>query len=339
MITSTHPGSPPEGTGPRSRLGRLRSPVLITFLLAPVLGELLSSSEPLPGFLLSWVPLATLYGCGALAVREAGVRWGTGWIVVILLGLAYGIYEEGIVVRSFFDPEWQDLGALGVYGRAGGVNWLWAELLTLFHAAVSIAATLAVVEVLFPESRNRPILRRRGLSWCGIGLAAWLVFGPLAGMDATVAHLAGSVLVVGLLGVAAARLRSPLLPPRPEVPVPRPRRFFLAGLVGTATAFLWTPIAADEMAPAAWITGLGVAAVEVAVAWWVIRASGNAAAWDDRHRVALVSGILSFMAFSATFAGGPAGPVVALGTMYAMWRLFRLGSRRLPEPAGVGGAV
>lgn len=302
------------------RLGR--SPALFVFLLAPVLGELLSSSQPLPGFLVSWLPLAVLYGCGALLIREAALRWGTGWAAVILLGLAYGIYEEGLVVRSFFDPEWQDLGDLGVYGRAGGVNWLWAELLTLFHAAVPIASTLLIAEVVFPGQRRRPWLQRRGLIWCGIGFAVWLPLGAIAFMKASPVHLLVTGLITGLLVLAAARVRSPLLLPR-EAAVPRPRRFFMAGLIGTAAAFMGIFIPAENLAPSPWISGLGVAAAVALAAVWVVRRSGNASAWDDRHRVALVWGILSFMAFLTSLAGGPFGPLVAVGVMIGMWRLYR----------------
>ncbi len=282
----------------------------------------MSSSMPIPEFLIGWLPVAVLYGCGALLIREAAVRWGTGWTAVILLGLAYGIYEEGLVVRSFFDPEWQDLGALGVYGRAGGVNWLWAELLTLFHAAVPVASTLLIADVVFPGQRHRPWLQRRGLIWCGIGFAVWLPLGAIAFMEATPGHLLVTALITGILVLAAAKVRSPLLPPR-EAATPRPRRFFLAGLIGTAATFMGIFIPAENLAPSPWISGLGVAAVVALVAVWVVRRSGNASAWDDRHRVALVWGILSFMSFLTTFAGGPFGPVVAIGVMIGMWRVYR----------------
>lgn len=32
----------------------------------------------------------------------------------------YNILEEGLMVKSFFDPSWLDLGVLGVYGGWGG---------------------------------------------------------------------------------------------------------------------------------------------------------------------------------------------------------------------------
>ena len=36
---------------------------------------------------------------------------------IILLRGAYRVREEGVVVKSFFDPNWVDLGILGIYGR------------------------------------------------------------------------------------------------------------------------------------------------------------------------------------------------------------------------------
>jgi len=50
---------------------------------------------------------------------------------LFVLGAAYGVLEEGLMVKSFFDPNWMDLGVLGSYGLWMGVNWVWAEWLVL----------------------------------------------------------------------------------------------------------------------------------------------------------------------------------------------------------------
>jgi len=320
-----------------NRMRRLRSsPVLFVFLLAPVLGELLSSSMPIPEFLVGWLPMAVLYGCGALLTREAAIRWGAGWAGIILLGVAYGIYEEGLVARSFFDPEWADLGALGEYGRAGGVNWLWAELLTLFHAAVPIASTLLIADVVFPDRRGIPWLRRRGLMWCAVGLGVWLPLGAIGFMDAGAAPLGVTAIVIGLLVLAAARVRAPILQPG-DRSAARPYRFFLAGLAGTAVVFLGIYLPADSYTTdpssvADWlVTGIGVAIGVALVTVWVVSRSGRFGTWDDRHRVALVWGILGFLSFLTSFAGGPFGLAVGVGTMYAMWRLHRRTRSRMAE--------
>src|SRR3977135_2411142 len=105
-----------------------RRPLLALILLSPVIAEMLSGSTP-P---LEWLnPIAALfliwlYGAGGLVVRETAVRWKAGGRSIRLLGAAYGIIEEALAVKSFFDPGWMDLGTLGVYGRWFDVNWVWA---------------------------------------------------------------------------------------------------------------------------------------------------------------------------------------------------------------------
>jgi hypothetical protein len=132
-------------------------PALVLFFLAPAIGELLSGSAPPSEFFnpFGLFLLASLYGSGALIVRELKVRWNKGYVSLFVLGAAYGIIEEGLMVKSFFDPEWMDLGILGSYGRWEGVNWVWAEWLTIYHAIFSIAIPITLVELAYAGRRNR----------------------------------------------------------------------------------------------------------------------------------------------------------------------------------------
>jgi hypothetical protein len=100
------------------------SPALVLFFLAPAIAELLLGSSPPSEFFnpVSLLLLSSLYGSGALVMRELKVRWKKGYVSLFLLGAAYGIVEEGLMVKSFFDPDWMDLGLLGVYGRWIEVN-------------------------------------------------------------------------------------------------------------------------------------------------------------------------------------------------------------------------
>ena len=117
------------------------SPALVLFLLVPAIAELLLGSAPPAEFFnpISFLLLASLYGSGAIIVRELKIRWNKGYVSLFVLGAAYGIIEEGLMVKSFFDPKWMDLGILGIYGRWQGVNWVWVEWLTIYHAIFSIA--------------------------------------------------------------------------------------------------------------------------------------------------------------------------------------------------------
>jgi hypothetical protein len=126
------------------------------FFLAPAVAELLLGSSPPSEFFnpLIFLLLTSLYGSGAVIVREAKVRWNKGYVSTFILGSAYGIIEEGLMVKSFFDPEWMDLGVLGVYGRWLDTNWVWAEWLTIYHAIFNIAIPIVLVELAYPKKRN-----------------------------------------------------------------------------------------------------------------------------------------------------------------------------------------
>ncbi len=125
-------------------------------LLSPIIAELLSGSSPPLEFFnpISFALLLGLYGAGVLVVRELSVIWKTGWIGVIVLGAAYGILEEGVAIKSFFDPFWVDLGGLGEYGRYLGTNWVWAVWLTIYHSMISISLPILIVWFLYPNLRG-----------------------------------------------------------------------------------------------------------------------------------------------------------------------------------------
>jgi len=131
------------------------------FLLSPVIGELLSGSAPPAEFFspFGFVMIVSLYGSGAVIVRELKVRWKKGIGSVLLLGAAYGVVGEGLLVTSFFSPNWPDLQALGVYGRWLGVNWVWAEMLTIYHAVFSTTIPIVFMELAYPQ--------RKSDSWIG----------------------------------------------------------------------------------------------------------------------------------------------------------------------------
>jgi len=157
------------------------SPALILFFLAPAIAELLSGSAPPAEFFnpISLLLLASLYGSGALVIREMKVRWNKGYVSMFILGVAYGVVEEGLMVKSFFDPEWMDLGILGVYGRFQGVNWVWAEWLTIYHAIFSIAIPIALIELAYPERRNKRWVGNKKFMGLVVLLVAVTVFGYL----------------------------------------------------------------------------------------------------------------------------------------------------------------
>ncbi len=154
--------------------------ILCLLILSPALGELLSGSSPPLQFFnpVILLMLVLLYGCGTLLIREAKARWGLQWSI-LLLAVAYGIIEEGLMVKSFFNPGWQDLDKLSEYGSYLGVQWVWTIMLTIFHATISTLIPIAIIESIWPEYKDIPLLHKRGLKLAFTGLILITIFGMI----------------------------------------------------------------------------------------------------------------------------------------------------------------
>lgn len=179
------------------------------FFLSPLIGEGLSGSTPPLNFLNPGVLflLGSIYGSGALLVRDYARRWNKGWRSILILGAAYGIIEEGIMTRSFFNPNWPVLGSLSTYGRWLGVNWVWSEWLTIFHAIFSITIPIFLVELTYPRTKTQVWLSTRSRRL----FHGLLIFAVILGFfawpyDAPALAIAGSVVSVVLLGWVAKRI-------------------------------------------------------------------------------------------------------------------------------------
>lgn len=272
------------------------SPAVTLWFIAPIFGELLSGSTPLNEYLNPFIIIVfgLLYGSGAILIREIVLRWKKGWVSLLLLGMAYGIYEEGLMVRSFFDPNWVDLGKLGEYGRIFGVNWVWAEHLMIFHALLSIAASIAFIEMLYPDKRTESWIGTRGLTWNALAFAASLTVGALLNpYDAPDAWLGMCWLAIAGLMLAAWRIPSKVIALR-AVTVPRPRRFWWTGFLGVFGQFYLLYITAENNNPPFVVTMILLALYNLFILWLVVRWSGAGQAWDDRHKLSLITGMLSF---------------------------------------------
>jgi len=151
--------------------------VISLLLLPPVLAELLTGSTSPSEFFTPWgaVFLVLLYGCGVLLIREVRVRWRLQWSVIFLAS-AYGVLEEGVMIQSFFNIYHHDLGDLARYGIYGGIQWPWVIMLILFHATVSTLIPIAIVDLLFPEYRERAVLKTKGMVLSLIGLVSIVLF-------------------------------------------------------------------------------------------------------------------------------------------------------------------
>lgn len=270
-------------------------PWLTLLILAPLLGEIVSGHQaPLelcnP---ISVVLLMLPYGFGALICRELVRRWKKGWLSLILLGIAYAFYEEAIVVRSFFNPDWLELNILKPY-HVLGVNWTYSEMLIHFHVLISIAAGIMLAEMIHSDRRAEPWLSNKGLIACIVGLALWFPAGWLFTeyVPPWPGYIFSWITLVGL--ILAARLVPANVPAPIQKTPPHPFLFLLLGFANMALFFVVTYVVPESYTPPVWLSVAGLALLDGLALWVLLRWSGNGGAWDDRHRLGWVAGGLGF---------------------------------------------
>jgi hypothetical protein len=244
-------------------VGFLRAhPVVCLLLLSPGIPEYLSGSSPLnaivlnPGmFLFQLLANLGLYGPGVLLVREAKVRWKLGWGSVLMLGAAYGILEEGVALSTLFNPQAGPVGALGTYGHWLGVSWVWLAGILPVHMIYSISLPILLLGMALPETEGRPFLQGRKLSAAIVilgvdvtGLFLLTTLGVKFWMGFPV--LAGSLLAILALVVAARRVPADFLRVRPGLPW-GPRRAAILGVAFFPGVLLGENIVKGVGAPAA----------------------------------------------------------------------------------------
>lgn len=305
------------------------SPGIALLLLAPILGELVSGHQTLFQFInpLSFILSALPYGFGAIICRELMIRWGKGWFALVLLAIAYGIYEEMIVARSVWDPEWAELGALRDYAYWKGMVWTYAEVLIHFHLTISIVSGVVLAHLLYPEQRHESWVSDKHLRWCFIGLALWMPV--LMAINPFVPPL-GSILLswgsIAALVFAARILPAQVFPSRAGLSI-RPLWYGVVAAVNMSIVFI-TVFMLPEADPS-WLPDWPVMFVFIAVFdigsfGLILVWSGNGTAWDDRHKLALVIGMLAFYLVMDVFADLEAFGGLIFVTIASIWAFRRL---------------
>jgi hypothetical protein len=317
------------------------APALGLFFLSPLIGEFLLGNLPVT-MLVALITLAPLYGGGALLIRELARRRGAGWPGIVLLAIAYGLIEEGLVTRSLFNPGYAGMD-LTSYAWIPGVEvsaWWASFVLGGVHAAGSICVPIAVAEALVPDRAAQPWLRLPGLVTTGVlfvaGAVATALFDPAA-PQLSIAQLAGVIVPAGLLIVLALRRRRPAAGLPGQAPGPWPALGFslAAGAVFWAAAMAldtlgaW-PVVAVNLAVYATVCGL--------VGRWSRRAG-----WGRGQVCALAAGGVFTYAWHG-FAQPPAVPVepaidLAGNAVFALAAvaLLAVAAARLRSPGLAGG--
>src|SRR5262249_39245619 len=172
------------------------------------------SADLLFGNLRAWVivlvlPLALMYGTGAVFIRELVRHTRRGWPSLILLATAYGFIEEGCVTQSLFNPNYVHLRLLDYgYVPTLGTGIPWLVFVVSLHVIWSISVPIGLTEALLVGRRDAPWFGEAGLRVTGFMFFAGSAFMAFVSYRqdpymATPAQFAATAAIVAATTVAA----------------------------------------------------------------------------------------------------------------------------------------
>jgi len=206
--------------------------LLSGFIAEFLLGDqYLSGFEPAGEQVTSFILFVAFYGMAAVLIRELARRLRLGWTGILLLALGYGIFEEGLITQSLFNPHYLGLSLIEPgYIPVLGIGAPWTIFVISLHVVWSISSPIAITEAWYgrgdPERAVRPWLGRAGVVVClvifGLAAAATAAFSVASDPHRFVAppaRLIITALAVGAAIVLAVRLRG--RQPTPAQPTAR----------------------------------------------------------------------------------------------------------------------
>jgi len=280
-------------------------PITTLIVLSPVLTELLMGKMHLSNLWLL-IPEMSVYGTAALLIREMTRRLRRNWGTMLVLGLAFAILEECVILQTsltpqFFPPAFQDN-----FGWAFGVQWIYLTALLWYESVYAIVLPIYLTEMLFPARRESLWLDNRGLFitagifvlasigvwqlWARVGLQQ---YGPSTYQVSPLYIIAA--LIVSILIIVRILLRgSPSHTlEKANRHAPRP---WLVWLMAFGFGLVWFYLIALAFVPASTTNNasplipIGIALAWIGTGLIVLRHISSAVDWGDRQRLALIFG-------------------------------------------------
>ena len=212
-------------------------PILVLFILSPVIAELLSGSTPVSRAE-QLIFESVFYGSAALLIREIARRYKLGWYSIILLGFAFGIIEECLLLQSAFNPHFLNLDIS--FGRLWGVNWAWSEIIITNHSIWSISIPILFAELIFPGRKDKPWLSKAGIGifailFLLISFGFYTTFYKMSGFTTSWVHFTLSgLLAVGIIVIAINLKVKPLVKYHFKTPPT-----IVIGIISLVVSLLW----------------------------------------------------------------------------------------------------
>jgi hypothetical protein len=266
------------------------APAIALYFLSPIVAEFLLGDFPLSkiGFLLF---LAPFYGGGAVLIREIVRRSGRGWPTIVMLALAYGIFEEAFTTQTLFNPDYLGLHLHllePAFIPALGISAWWTIFVLTLHTVWSISVPVAMVEAVVPRRAHEPWLKGLGIGVVAVlfVLDAWMMTMNQINTDShhfVASRIQFAVSAVCCIAVAVAtfvlpRRRDPQRSGNPPIP-------WVTGALALAACSIFL------VTPQRW--GWGAVGIYVALDLLIIGTTlswSRLSGWNGLHTLSLAGG-------------------------------------------------
>lgn len=161
-------------------------PIVTLLALSTLLTEILSGNLPVAGLAQPFVVFLFVtigYGFPVLVLREIWVRKQFGLVQLFLLGVGYGIYNEGLYARTIFNPFHSPVDVMATYGLVGDVRIPWLLSIGSWHALFAVIFTIIIVHYFFPKDAAKPWISVQTAWLLGlvcVGVGVWRFLDPVA---------------------------------------------------------------------------------------------------------------------------------------------------------------
>jgi hypothetical protein len=278
---------------------------MLMMILAPAFTELLLGGTRL-STLIAFPPVLLMeilvWGGGAVLLRGLARKLRLGWNSLLLFALALAVAEEFVIQQTSLAPLVIQLKGVE-WGRAGGLNFVYALWALVYEAAWVVLFPTLVAELVFPDRRgetwlNKPMAVILSILFVLGAIMAWFAWTHIARVQTF--HLAiynpprlallGAIVAIGGLFVWGIKF-----PPtfgrawRPAGPAVVALLGGVWGIVWFLLAVLAFGIAPSLSAPAVFAAGAAVVLVIVLV----LPRWASDAKWTQRHSYFLFTGALT----------------------------------------------
>ncbi len=137
------------------------SPIVTIFLISLLSffgAEILTGSTSIEGIVaypISFIISLAFYGFQVSIIADISSRYSLKTGTIFILGLIYGIFEEGFAIFTMESTKTHTL-----WLSFAGINITWTIYVMSLHAVITVSITLLIMRVIWPDRISKPFLNR-----------------------------------------------------------------------------------------------------------------------------------------------------------------------------------